>query len=166
MQDHQGHSGMSGDMVRRNYLMFGLNMLLSTIIMYLVMFEMIWSSGEFIQNINFFYMALTMAMPMGILMLVMMRSMYPNKPLNLVLHALMAVVFVLAFAAVRGQWLVGDKQFTRSMIPHHSGAILMCNKADLRDAELRELCYGPDGIVAGQKREVDQMKRVLERLGK
>ena len=155
---------MSGGMMRRHYLTFGLNMILSTIIMYLVMFEMIWSWGEFVQNINFFYMALTMAMPMGMLMLLMMGSMYSNKRLNIILYAIMALLFVLAFAAVRGQWLVGDKQFVRSMIPHHSGAILMCNEAKLRDAELRELCYGPTGIVVSQKREVAQMKRILERL--
>jgi uncharacterized protein (DUF305 family) len=163
-QAHQGHSGTSGGMMRRHYLMFGLNMILSAIIMYLVMFEMIWSWGEFVQNINFFYMALTMAMPMGMLMLLMMGSMYSNKRLNIMLYALMALLFVLAFAAVRGQWLLGDKQFARSMIPHHSGAILMCNEAKLRDTELRELCYGPNGIVASQKREVAQMKRILERL--
>ena len=167
-QGHHGHSDMSPDMMRRHYLMFGLNMILSTIIMYLVMFEMIWSWGEFIQNINFFYMALTMAMPMampmGMLMLLMMASMYTNKRLNIVLYAAMTLLFVLAFAAVRGQWLVGDKQFARSMIPHHSGAILMCNEAKLSDAELRELCYGPNGIVVSQKREVAQMKRILEGL--
>lgn len=158
------HGEMSRKTERRHYLLFGLNMLLSTIIMYLVMFEMIWSSGEFVQNINFFYMALTMAMPMGVLMLLMMGSMYPNKRLNLLLHGIMVVLFVLAFSAVREQWLVGDHQFVRSMIPHHSGAVLMCNESKLRDPELRELCYGPDGIVISQEREVAQMKRILDRL--
>ena len=162
--DHESHNAMSPDMTRRHYLIFGLNMLISTIIMYLVMFEMIWSWGEFIQNINFFYMALTMAMPMGMLMLLMMGSMYVNKRLNLLLYAVMGLLFVLSFAAVRSQALVGDKQFVRSMIPHHSGAILMCEEAKLQDAELRELCYSPGGIVASQKSEVDQMKRIMDRL--
>jgi uncharacterized membrane protein YozB (DUF420 family) len=40
-QGHQAHGGMSRDMMCRHYLTFGLNMILSTIIMYLVMFEMI-----------------------------------------------------------------------------------------------------------------------------
>jgi hypothetical protein len=38
-QGHQGHGGMSRDMMRRHYMMFGLNMILSTIIMYLVLPE-------------------------------------------------------------------------------------------------------------------------------
>jgi uncharacterized protein (DUF305 family) len=144
--------------------MFGLNMIFSTIIMYLVMFEMIRGWGEFIQNINLFYMALTMSLPMGVLMLLMMSSMYADKRLNLILYIVLALVFVFAFAAVRTQALVGDKQFLRSMIPHHSGAILMCTKASIRDAEIKQLCFGPNGIVASQAREIDQMKRTLHRL--
>ena len=163
-QGHQGHGGMSREMMRRHYLTFGLNMILSTIIMYLVMFEMIRGSGEFIQNINFFYMALTMAMPMGVLMLLMMGSMYADKRLNLILYAALALTFVLALAAVRTQALVGDRQFVRSMIPHHSGAILMCNQASLRDPEIRDLCFKPDGIVQSQEREIEQMKQILRRL--
>ena len=162
-QGHQGHDGMNSAMMRKHYMMFGLNMVISTIIMYLVMFEMIWSSGEFVQNINFFYMALTMAMPMGMLMLFMMGAMYADKRLNLILYVVMGLLFILALAAVRGQWLVGDKQFLRSMIPHHSGAILMCNQSKVRDAEIRELCFGPDGIVQSQKREIEQMKAILAR---
>jgi hypothetical protein len=157
---HNGHDGMNDDMQRRHYLMFALNMILSTIIMYLVMFEMIWSTGEFVQNINFLYMALTMAMPMGILMLLMMGSMYANKRLNLILYAVMGVLFVGSFAAVRGQWLVGDRQFLRSMIPHHSGAILMCERSAIADPEIRSLC---GGIVRSQAEEIAQMKALLAR---
>ena len=163
-QGHQTHGGMSSEMTRQHYTMFGLNMLLSTIIMYLVMFEMIRGFGEFIQNINFFYMALTMAMPMGVLMLLMMGSMYPNKKLNVLLYIALGLIFVLAFAAVRTQAAVGDKQFVRSMIPHHSGAILMCNQASIKDAEIRDLCFKPNGIVQSQEREIEQMKRILSRL--
>ena len=163
-EGHQGHGGMSAEMMRKHYVMFGLNMLVSTIIMYFVMFEMIRGWGEFIQNVNFFWMALTMAAPMGILMLAMMRGMYGNKRLNLILYAALGLIFVLAFAAVRTQAAVGDKQFVRSMIPHHSGAILMCNEASIKDAEIRDLCFKPDGIVQSQEREIEQMKRILNRL--
>ncbi|MEO6113900.1 MAG: DUF305 domain-containing protein [Sphingomicrobium sp.] len=161
---HDQHGAMSQQMIRRHYTMFGLNMLVSTIIMYLVMFEMIRGWGEFVQNINFFYMALTMAMPMGALMLLMMRSMYADKRLNLILYIVLTVIFVGAFAAVRTQALVGDKQFVRSMIPHHSGAILMCNQSSLRDAEVRDLCFKENGIVKSQEREIAQMKAILWRL--
>ena len=69
-----------------------------------------------------------------------MKSMYPDKKLNLALYALFAIIFLLSLVAVREQLAVGDKQFLRSMIPHHSGAIQMCEKAKLADQEIRDLC--------------------------
>ncbi len=158
---HEQH--MSPDMMRSHYRMLGLNLVISVIIMYFVMFTMIWNFREFFNNLNMVYMALMMAMPMGILMLLMMGMMYPNKKLNLLLYGLFALLFVLAFWAMRAQGLVGDRQFVRAMIPHHSGAILMCNRASLQDAEIRDLCFKPNGIVDSQTREIAQMKAFLAR---
>ena len=61
----------------------------------------------------------------------------------------------------RQQAAVADVQFVKSMIPHHSGAILMCREASLADAELKDLC---SSISAGQRAEIEQMRRVLARL--
>jgi uncharacterized protein (DUF305 family) len=156
---HQGHEHPA--MVRRHYWMLGLNLLLSAVIMYLVMFTMIWTTRDFFNNLNMAYMALMMVSPMAILMLLMMRMMYPDRRLNLVLYSFFALVFILAFAAMRDQTAVGDRQFLRSMIPHHSGAILMCREAAVRDAEIRKLC---GNIVRSQQAEIDQMKAILARL--
>ena len=159
----QGH-GKLGQMERMHYRMLLLNIVVSTAIMYLLMFEMIWSSREFFNNLNMLYMALTMAMPMGILMLLLMGSMYQNRRLNAVLYALFALLFAFAFWGVRPQAAIGDQQFVRSMIPHHAGAILMCNRAPIRDAEIRQLCFGPNGIVQSQTREIKQMEGILARI--
>ena len=153
----------SSDMIRSHYRMLGLNLVISLIIMYFVMFTMIWSLGDFFNNLNMFYMALMMAMPMGILMLLMMGTMYSDKRFNLLLYGFFALVFILAFWAMRTQAVVGDRQFVRAMIPHHSGAILMCNRASIQDAELRDLCFSPEGIIASQMREIAQMKAFLAR---
>lgn len=163
MEKHSAHPQMNQEMTSHHYMMLGLNLLISLIIMYFVMFTMIWSVGDLFNNVNTFYMALTMATPMGILMLLMMRMMYPNRKLNLLLYALFASLFILAFWGTRAQGLVGDRQFVRAMIPHHSGAILMCNRAAIRDAEIRDLCFKPDGIVDSQTREIAQMKAFLAR---
>ena len=152
---------MSPDMVRSHYRMLGLNLAVSLIIMYFVMFTMIWSVGDFFNNLNMFYMAVMMATPMGILMLLMMEMMYPNKKLNILLYALFASLFILAFWAMRVQGFVGDRQFVRAMIPHHAGAILMCNRASIRDPRIRDLCFKPNGIVESQKREIEEMKTFL-----
>lgn len=157
---HGEHGDMSREMVRHHYLMLGLNLLLSLIIMYLGMFAMIWTWGEFIQNINFFYMALVMWAPMAAVMLLTMRSMYPDRKINGLLYLGFVAVFVLSMIGIREQALVGDRQFLRSMIPHHSGAVLMCEKAKIADPEIRSLCQG---IISSQTSEIDQMKAILER---
>jgi uncharacterized protein (DUF305 family) len=67
---------------------------------------------------------------------------------------------LLSLAAVRQQSLIGDRQFLRSMIPHHSGAILMCREAQLSDPEIKRLCAG---IITSQTAEIAQMKKMLGR---
>ena len=149
------------DMSKNNYRTFAINMAINLVIMYFVMFAMIYSFGEFVQNINYFYMALMMWAPMGSLMLLMMGMMYKNKKLNMILHVAFGLIFILSFVGIRQQVLVGDTQFLRSMIPHHSGAILMCEKASLTDPEIKTLCNGE--IIPSQKREVEQMEALLNR---
>jgi uncharacterized protein (DUF305 family) len=147
-------------MMKSHYGMLGLNLGLSAVIMYLVMFTMIDSTGEFYNNIDNVYMTLMMVSPMAILMLLMMGSMYRNRALNLVLYAAFAAIFILSFVGMRTQALVGDDQFLRAMIPHHSGAILMCREARISDPEIAALCAR---IRQSQKEEIDQMKAVLAR---
>ena len=142
------------------YRMLAINLAVSAIVMYFVMFAMIDTIGEFYNNLNMAYMALMMVSPMAMLMLLMMASMYQNKRLNLALHAAFAGLFLLAFAGIRLQAPIGDVQFLRSMIPHHSGAILMCREASISDPEIQALCQE---IQNSQRREIDQMKRILER---
>lgn len=144
------------------YGMFAVNMLLSLVAMYLVMFSMIDGWGDFRNNLNMFYMALTMVAPMGIIMLATMRGMYRSKALNAALHAGLAILFIAAFAGTRQQGLIGDRQFVASMVPHHSGAILMCREAELKDPELVRLC---GQISSSQRKEIDQMNAIRQRLG-
>jgi uncharacterized protein (DUF305 family) len=156
-QDHaSGHGGS------HHYMMFAVNMLLSLIVMYFVMFSMIDGWGDFRNNLNMFYMALTMVAPMGIIMLATMRGMYRSKALNGALHAGLAVLFIAALAGTRQQGLIGDRQFIASMVPHHSGAILMCREAELKDPELVKLC---EQISSSQRREIEQMNAIQKRLG-
>lgn len=80
--------GMRGHkMGRHAYAMFALNTLLGLVMMYVVMFTMIDTRADFRDNLNMLYMAVTMAAPMGIIMMLSMRGVYPNKRLNLALHA-------------------------------------------------------------------------------
>ncbi|MCV4785476.1 DUF305 domain-containing protein, partial [Escherichia coli] len=72
---------------------FALNLALSLIPMYLAMFTMIDGWGDYRNNLNMLYMALTMLAPMGMIMLATMGAMYGNKPLNLALYLGLAFLF-------------------------------------------------------------------------
>jgi len=164
--DHSKHGATNGkmamkmDMGKSPYLMFAANLLASGIVMYFVMYTMIDSTAELYNNLNNVYMTLMMLTSMALFMLWMMPAMFPDRKTNLILMVVFAVTFLLSLFGMRTQALVGNDQFLRAMIPHHSGAILMCEKATITDAEIRRLC---DGIVAGQKAEIAQMKSLLNR---
>jgi uncharacterized protein (DUF305 family) len=136
---------------------------LSFISMYILMYAMVNVFSNVYPNINQTYMAALMTAPMVVIELLLMGSMYKNKTLNAVLLALSAFVLALSWFAIRTQTAVGDVQFIKSMIPHHSGAILMCQNASLSDPELKKLCAS---IVSGQQSEIDEMKAILTRLQK
>ena len=146
--------------MKGSYRSFAIELVLDFIIMYLVMYTMIASLGHFYFNLNNVYMTLMMVSPMAILMLVFMRSMYPSKRTNLLIGGLAALVFAVSFWGMRTQAAVGDTEFLRSMIPHHSGAVLMCEQASVTDPEIIALC---DGIVRGQQAVIAQMQALLEK---
>lgn len=163
-QEHKFHTELEQRTTRHYYMMLGIMAVAMLVLMYFIMFAMIWSGVHFLQNFNFAYMAIMMAAPMIFMMPLMMGSMYSDRKLNRVVYIGSALLFILAFGAIRDQTLIGDKQFVRSMIPHHSGAILMCERASIRDAEVRELCFKPNGIIESQSREIQQMERIKARL--
>ena len=49
------------------------------------------------------------------------------------------------------------------MIPHHAGAMLMCEEAAIQDNEITELC---NAIITSQQQEIDLMKAKLEELNR
>jgi uncharacterized protein (DUF305 family) len=116
-----------------------------------------------IPNINQFYMAGLMTAPMIIIEIVLMGAMYMNKKLNYFIIAISSVVLIVFFLFIRQQSAVSDKQFLKSMIPHHASAILMCEKSNIQDPEIKELCRS---IISSQQEEIDQMKAKLKELEK
>ncbi|RSU24880.1 DUF305 domain-containing protein [Sphingomonas koreensis] len=147
-------------MMKNPYASLALQTVVSAIAMYLVMFVMIDNLGSFYNNLNMVYMTLMMVAPMVVLMILAMRHMFPSKIANTVLLAGSVAIFLGSFALIRTQTTIGDRAFLRSMIPHHSGAILMCREASLKDPEILALC---DRIIESQHQEIDQMKTILAR---
>lgn len=146
--------------MKGSYRSLALQTAVSGVIMYLVMFVMIDQLSSFYNNLNMLYMTLMMVAPMVVLMVLAMRDMFLSKRLNAILLIGSAIAFFGSFALIRTQTTIGDTAFLRSMIPHHSGAILMCEQASLSDPEIVALC---GQIIKSQRAEIAQMKGMLER---
>ena len=129
--------------------------------MYILMYSMVNTLDNIFPNLNQFYMAGIMTAPMLVFEALLMGSMYQNKKALMVITASSIAVFVFFFLFIRQQIAIADNEFIRSMIPHHSGAILMCERSELQDEELKELCQE---IIAAQQSEIDQMKQIMNRL--
>jgi uncharacterized protein (DUF305 family) len=154
MEHDSHHKGQT------HYGRLAIELTLDFIVMYLVMYTMIAALAHFRFNLNNVYMTMMMVAPMTIIMLVSMRSMFPSQRLNMIIGGVAVAVFVFGFVAMRTQAGIGNAEFLRSMIPHHSGAILMCEKASITDPEILALCQE---ITKSQSQEITQMEAILAR---
>ena len=143
---------------QNHYLRLAVMIVLSFISMYVLMYAMVNTLGDVYNSLNQVYMAGLMTAPMVVIELLLMSGMYKNKKLNALLITGGCVAGIAFFLFIRQQTAISDRQFLRSMIPHHSGAILMCNEASLQDQRLLELCKT---IMTGQQQEIDQMRAIL-----
>lgn len=131
---------------------------LSFVAMYVLMYAMVDRFDNVFPNTNQIYMAGLMTAPMAIFELALMGAMYQNRAANIAIYAVSAVALIGFFAAIRAQLAIGDTQFLKSMIPHHAGAVLMCERAPISDPEIERLCAT---IIKGQNEEIAQMKALL-----
>lgn len=156
---HNQHTQHTGHGDQRHYLRLAGMIVLSFISMYVLMYSMANSFADVYNSFNQVYMAGLMTAPMVVIELWLMSSMYKNKKLNAVAIVVSVAAGTLFFTSIRQQTLISDRQFLRSMIPHHSGAILMCEDASLQDQRIKDLCKE---IIASQRREIGQMRALLE----
>lgn len=136
---------------------------LSFVAMYILMYAMVNTFANVYNNVNQFYMAGLMAAPMAVIELALMSSMYKDKRLNVLIIAASITALIVFFLMIRQQTAVTDGQFLRSMIPHHAGAILMCEKSAAQAPQIKELCKT---IVSSQESEIRQMKTMLDGLAR
>ena len=157
------HSTSNESSSQSHYGRLLLMILLSFISMYVLIYAMVNSFANVYMNINQVYMAGLMAAPMGAIELALMGmgAMYRDKRMNRLVMAGGIVALAAFWILIRQQTIVSDRQFLRSMIPHHAGAILMCEEAPLQDADIKALCKE---IVGSQRTEIDQMKAKLRAL--
>ena len=99
-----------------------------------------------------------MTMPMVIIEIIVMGTMYMNKKINSLILIASSIALIAFFMGIRQQAAVGDEQFLKSMIPHHGAAILMVEKASLNDPQIKELAKE---IIKAQQAEIALMKAKL-----
>lgn len=138
-------------------------LVVSFCIMYGVMFLNVDEASHVYISTTRAYMALLMVSPMAVLMLLMMGKMYPDKGRNALIVITSIVVFFGVLLLLRNQVLVGDRQYMKAMIPHHSSAIMTSRNATIQDPELKNLS---EEIIKSQEEEIAQMKQILERMKK
>jgi uncharacterized protein (DUF305 family) len=140
------------------YGQFAAMIVTSTVVMFGLMYLNTYQLDHVFFSETRAYMALVMGATMAVVMLGFMLNMYPNRRLNIGILAGSAVVFAVALWLVRSQATVADVAYMKSMIPHHSIAILTSERAHISDPRVRKLA---DGIIETQRREIAEMKALI-----
>lgn len=143
------------------YGKLAVTLIISFVIMYLVMFLNMDKIEDYHTSITRIYMTFLMISPMAILMILRMKMMYKNRKINVAIIISSVVIFVFSLIGLRTQTPVGDIQYMKAMIPHHSSAIMTSKNANIKDAEVRKLA---DSIIKSQEKEINQMNKILKRL--
>lgn len=144
-----------------SYLRFASMIATSTLVMYGLMYLNTYQLDHVFYSQTRLWMALLMGAVMAMVMLGFMWAMYKNRAANIAILAGAVAVFAGSLLLVRSQTLVGDVDYMRAMIPHHSIAILTSSNANIRDPRVRQLA---DEIIAAQVREIDEMKALIAAL--
>ena len=142
-------------------------LLVMTAISFIAMFTLMYAMVDRISNVylnaNQIYMAGLMTAAMVIIELLVMSGMYNDKRRNALIIGAGVVALAACFGFIRRQTAVSERQFLRSMIPHHASALLMCKQTSLHDPELVKLC---DSIIRGQQSEIELMTTKLREMNK
>ncbi|WP_416797520.1 DUF305 domain-containing protein [Ciceribacter azotifigens] len=131
----------------------------STIIMFFLMYQLVYSYDHALFSLNRLLASLLMGCMMVVIMLGFMWSMYSGRGVKLAIVVIATMAAVVLFYINRNQSLVGDTTFMKAMIPHHSIAINNASKATISDPRVRRLA---DQIIASQIQEIEEMRLLID----
>lgn len=144
-----------------SYWRFAAMIATSTVIMFGLMYLNTYAFEHVFWSETRSWMALLMGAVMAVIMLSFMLNMYTNKKVNVAIYLGAIIVFAGSLWVVRSQSTVGDVEYMKAMIPHHSIAIMTSERAQITDPRVRKLA---DEIIAAQRREISEMKYLIEAL--
>lgn len=142
------------------YKFFGM-IATSAIFMYIVMYFNTYELNHIFFSEMRVYMTILSTCVMAVIMLGFMLHMLKNKKINIAIVAVSVLVFASSFALMRNQTTIDDVDYMEGMIPHHSIAILTSERANISDPRVRKLA---DEIIKAQKKEIKEMKKLIEDL--
>ena len=145
----------------KNDVGFGISILVSTVIMYFLMFLNVFQLNHIYFSEMRLLMTLIMGSVMAVVMLSFMWKMYDNKKWNIIILGASFLIFGVSLWLVRSQATIDDVDYMQAMIPHHSIAILASERATIEDERVRKLA---DEIIAAQEREIAEMKILIEEI--
>ncbi len=143
------------------YKKFAGMILTSTVVMFLFTYLNSYNTDHLFFSETRLYMSLLMGATMAVIMLGFMLHMLTDRKIHIGMVIASIVVFSLSLFLVRSQTTVEDVSYMRAMIPHHSIAILTSERANFSDPRVQELA---NEIIAAQRREIDEMKALIEDL--
>lgn len=141
-----------------SYTRFAAMIIVSTVIMFALMYLNTYAIDHIFFSETRLYMALYMGATMAVIMLAFMLGMYSNARLNSAIFAGAIIVFAGSLYLLRSQRTIEDVAWMKAMIPHHSIAILTSERAQISDPRVRKLA---DDIIEAQRREIDEMKALI-----
>ncbi|AWT10612.1 MULTISPECIES: DUF305 domain-containing protein [Stutzerimonas] len=147
--------------MQMSYWRFAAMIATSTVVMFGLMYLNTYAFEHVFWSETRAWMALLMGAVMAVIMLSFMLSMYQKKRINIAIYIGSVVVFALTLWLVRSQATVGDAEYMKAMIPHHSIAIMTSERAQITDPRVRKLA---DEIIAAQRREISEMKYLINEL--
>lgn len=145
--------------MKMSWVRFGAMIATSTVIMFFLMYQLVYSAEHVTFSLNRLLSALIMGAIMTLVMLGFMWKMYEGQGTKVAVLAVACLVAVALLATNRSQALVGDIAFMKAMIPHHSIAINNARKASISDPRVRELA---NQIIRSQVREIAEMKALIQ----
>jgi uncharacterized protein (DUF305 family) len=147
--------------MQMSYWRFAAMIATSTVVMFGLMYLNTYAFEHIFWSETRAWMALLMGAVMAVIMLSFMLNMYQKKGVNIAIYIGSIVVFALTLWVIRSQSTVGDTDYMKAMIPHHSIAIMTSERAQITDPRVRKLA---DEIIAAQLREISEMKYLINEL--
>lgn len=160
-EHHQMDQREKSSKANTKYWRFAAMIVTSVVIMHLLTFANVSRLDHIYFSQVRIYMSIMMGSVMAIVMLLFMKQMYTNKKLNQKILIGSALIFFLMFWMIQNQIGISDVSWMRSMIPHHSSAIMTSENANITDPEVQKLA---DEIIQAQEEEIAEMRRMIEQL--